>query len=141
MGNLHTISGLHYEMMRRCYNPKSIAFKQYGAKGIKVCEEWHDKENFKKVLYYTYNNSLQYGFSEKKLRELLETITVNMNFWDNGFDMLEELSSNNINDDFRQKVKSFLYWKDEEEKELWISILTKDLKCGISSFSQHIISA
>lgn len=48
MGNLNTISGLHYEMMRRCYNPKSIAFKQYGAKGIKVCEEWHDKENFKK---------------------------------------------------------------------------------------------
>lgn len=48
MGNLNTIGGLHYEMMRRCYNPKSIAFKQYGAKGIRVCEEWHDKENFKK---------------------------------------------------------------------------------------------
>ena len=24
-----------------------------------------NNENFKKVLYYTYNNSLQYGFSEK----------------------------------------------------------------------------
>ena len=48
MGSSNTIGGLHYEMMRRCYNPKSIAFKQYGAKGIRVCKEWHDKENFKK---------------------------------------------------------------------------------------------
>lgn len=48
MANLNSIGGLHYEMMRRCYNPKCIAFKDYGAKGIKVCDEWHDREVFKK---------------------------------------------------------------------------------------------
>ena len=48
MASLDTIGGLHYEMMRRCYNPKSIAFKSYGAKGIKVCEEWHNRDNFRK---------------------------------------------------------------------------------------------
>lgn len=48
MADLNSIGGLHYEMMRRCYNPKSIAFKSYGAKGIKVCEEWHDRDNFRK---------------------------------------------------------------------------------------------
>lgn len=48
MANLNSIGGLHYEMMRRCYNPKSIAFKSYGAKGIKVCNEWHNRDNFRK---------------------------------------------------------------------------------------------
>lgn len=48
MASLDTIGGLHYEMMRRCYNEKSVAYKDYGAKGITVCEEWHDRETFRK---------------------------------------------------------------------------------------------
>ena len=48
MANLDSIGGLHYEMMKRCYNEKSVAYKDYGAKGIKVCEEWHDREVFRK---------------------------------------------------------------------------------------------
>lgn len=28
-------------MICRCENPKHIAYKNYGAKGITVCEEWH----------------------------------------------------------------------------------------------------
>jgi len=47
MADLNTIGGIHYEMMRRCYNPKSIAFNQYGAAGIKVYGPWHDREVFK----------------------------------------------------------------------------------------------
>lgn len=37
---------VHYSMMQRCYNPKSISYKHYGAKGVTVCEEWHDFEGF-----------------------------------------------------------------------------------------------
>lgn len=48
MANLNTINGLHYEMMRRCYNKNSVSYKDYGARGIKVCDEWKDKEIFKK---------------------------------------------------------------------------------------------
>lgn len=48
MASLNAIGGLHYEMMRRCYNDKSVAYKDYGAKGIEVCEEWHDRETFRK---------------------------------------------------------------------------------------------
>lgn len=48
MANLDSIGGLHYEMMRRCYNEKSVAYKDYGAKGITVCLEWHDRETFRK---------------------------------------------------------------------------------------------
>ena len=41
------IGKLHYDMMRRCYSPKCIMYKDYGAKGITVCPEWHDRNVFR----------------------------------------------------------------------------------------------
>lgn len=35
-----------YDMMSRCYNSSDPVFKWYGARGIIVCEEWHDIRNF-----------------------------------------------------------------------------------------------
>ncbi|QEM43310.1 HNH endonuclease [Bacillus phage Chotacabras] len=29
-------------MKQRCYNPKRKRYEYYGARGIKVCDEWHD---------------------------------------------------------------------------------------------------
>lgn len=48
MASLNNLGGIHYEMMRRCYNKNCVAYKDYGAKGITVCDEWHNRENFKK---------------------------------------------------------------------------------------------
>lgn len=33
-------------MKLRCFNPKSISYPRYGARGISVCEEWMVFENF-----------------------------------------------------------------------------------------------
>lgn len=33
-------------MMNRCYNPNSRAWKRYGGRGIRVCEEWHSPKNY-----------------------------------------------------------------------------------------------
>lgn len=33
-------------MMARCNNPKGWGYAEYGAKGITVCERWHDFRNF-----------------------------------------------------------------------------------------------
>ena len=33
-------------MIQRCTNPKDKAYKDYGARGITVCEEWQDVRNF-----------------------------------------------------------------------------------------------
>ena len=33
-------------MMQRCYNTKGKKYRDYGARGIRVCERWHKFENF-----------------------------------------------------------------------------------------------
>lgn len=49
---------VYSSMIARCYNPKSISYKYYGAKGIKVCSQW--KRSFKSFV----NWSLQNGYND-----------------------------------------------------------------------------
>jgi DNA ligase-1 len=103
---------------------------------ISILQKNKDNENFRKVLKYTYDDNLQFGFSEKKLRNLLHEFTnKNENTWADGFDMLEKLATSNINDSLRNNVLTFLSCKSYEEQELWINVLTKDLRCNISGKS------
>ena len=51
MKRTHGLSGsliyLRFRAMHdRCSNPNAISFKNYGARGIKVCERWAKFENF-----------------------------------------------------------------------------------------------
>lgn len=36
---------IYNNMLDRCYNPSNPAYKDYGAKGVTVCEEWKNAEN------------------------------------------------------------------------------------------------
>lgn len=46
-------------MKERCYNPKRRAYQWYGAKGIKICDEWLDFNIFKDWAYKNgYNDNL-----------------------------------------------------------------------------------
>lgn len=45
-------------MMYRCYKENSTSYKNYGAKGIDVCEEWHIFENFYKDMFKGYSDKL-----------------------------------------------------------------------------------
>ncbi|WP_196037370.1 hypothetical protein [Anaerotruncus colihominis] len=45
-------------MKLRCYNPKAINYKHYGAKGISICEEW--LENFETFYSWAVSN----GYSD-----------------------------------------------------------------------------
>lgn len=38
-------------MMRRCYNPADHTYRYYGARGIQVCERWHDYWQFKQDMW------------------------------------------------------------------------------------------
>lgn len=43
------------QMKNRCLNPKGNRFKDYGARGITVCDEW--KNDFKAFYDWTMSNS------------------------------------------------------------------------------------
>lgn len=45
-GNCSKIYGIWASMIERCQNPKHKQFKDYGGRGITVCERWHSFENF-----------------------------------------------------------------------------------------------
>ena len=34
-------------MIARCENKKNENYRLYGARGVRVCEEWHDFTNFR----------------------------------------------------------------------------------------------
>ena len=40
------IYNVWYNMIRRCELPNDKSYNNYGARGIKVCEEWHDPGKF-----------------------------------------------------------------------------------------------
>ena len=44
-------------MKQRCYNPKTINYQYYGAKGVTVCEEW--KESFTSFYEWSISNGYQ----------------------------------------------------------------------------------
>ena len=44
----HPVYSIWNAMMQRCENPKFKHYKDYGGRGIKVCEEWKDLRNFAK---------------------------------------------------------------------------------------------
>ena len=46
-------------ILRRCYNPNNNAYRFYGAKGIKVCQEWIDDPR----LFYEW--SIANGYTDK----------------------------------------------------------------------------
>lgn len=100
-----------------------------------VLQKYKDDQDFTDILVLAYNDN-KYGFSKNKLRKELDRYKeYNSNFhsyWDNGFDMCEALATSNINNQLRDAVYSTLSAMSEDLQEVWIRVLTKDLKCGIS---------
>ena len=104
---------------------------------VQIIKDNANNETFVKLLKYTYADDKMYGFSDKKLRKALEELKDNQPVlatrWKDGFVMLDELASSNINDNMRELTYGFILSKDKDEQELWIRVLTKDLRCKSSS--------
>lgn len=45
-GNRSTAYSVWDSMKQRCLNPKNASYKNYGGRGITICERWMDFENF-----------------------------------------------------------------------------------------------
>lgn len=58
----HKMSGTRFyqiwcAMKQRCLYPKHNRFKSYGGRGITICNEWLDFQNFKQDMYKSYQKS------------------------------------------------------------------------------------
>ena len=94
-----------------------------------------NNENFKKVLEYTYNPFKKYGMSDKTINRLNQ---LKPSKWDDVFEMLDELSKSNINDELKLNVNLFLdkeenSWQSATIYDLYKCMLLKDLKIGCNS--------
>lgn len=71
-GKSHSrLSYIWYHMKDRCYNPDNLSYKNYGARGIRVCDEW--KENFLAFEKWALENGYKDGLS-------IDRIDVNGNY-------------------------------------------------------------
>lgn len=61
-------------MKSRCYNEKSSFYKDYGGRGIRICDEWLDKDN---GFISFYNWSMEVGYDENLS---IDRINVNGNY-------------------------------------------------------------
>ena len=87
-----------------------------------------ENELLKRVLEYTYNPYKKYGISEKILNSVSSDRTSSKDI----FELLDILSSSNINDSLRNEIGAFKnsngeYW------DIYGKMILKDLRCNISS--------
>lgn len=82
-----------------------------------------------KVLEYTLNPFKLYGITQKSI----SAVKGFSHKYSSIFELCDELASSNINDQLRNEVNLFLMGEpDENVRDLYIKILTKDLRCGVS---------
>lgn len=98
---------------------------------IEILKENKNNELLKMILEYTYNPFKKYKVTEKTIVAVTKYFPSK---WNDIFEVLDELSTSNINDKLRRELGYFLSSiKNEEEYKLYLKMLLKDLKCNISS--------
>lgn len=60
----HPLYGIWHQMKARCYNIKNISYKNYGAKGVTVCDEW--RNDFLSFYNWAIENGWQKGLQIDK---------------------------------------------------------------------------
>jgi len=59
LNNMVLDFNIWYSIKSRCYNKNHIHYKNYGGRGIRICEEWSKFKNFKEwALVNNYNDTL-----------------------------------------------------------------------------------
>ena len=54
-------------MKSRCYNPNSCNYKNYGARGIKICDEWLGKDGYNNFKKWSLENGYKKELSLDKI--------------------------------------------------------------------------
>lgn len=114
----------------------SAIFALQTAKGAiakkKVIEENRGNESFKKILYYALHPLLTYKVSEKTLKKV-RPLPAEEGFSDI-FSVCKTLSERRALDDITVRtVKGFLHDLPKEESDLYVKLLSKTLRLGVTA--------
>ena len=101
----HKLHGIWDNMKQRCYNPNSKSYADYGARGIKICQEWQDDfMNF-------YNWAMANGYKEGLT---IDRIDVNGNYEPNNCRWIAlSMQSDNRRDTVYIEYKGHRYTRKE----------------------------
>lgn len=95
-------------MIDRCENVKNKSYKNYGEKGISVCEEWHDVNNFYKwSKEHGYNLDLSIDRIDNKIGYCPENCR-----WVDKYTQNNNTSRNHIIT-YKGKTQTMAQWADE----------------------------
>ena len=98
-------------MKNRCYNPKDKRYKDYGARGIIICDRWLDIANFIEDMYPSYQEGLT-----------LDRIDVNGDYeLDNCRWAIASIQSQNTRDLYKHNKSGYrgVYWHNRDTR--WIA--------------------
>lgn len=103
------LDDIYFEMKRRCYDDHKPKYKEYGARGIKVCDEWLN--NKIKFFDWAINN----GYKENLT---IDRIDVNGNYEPSNckWSTQKEQANNrrtNINITYNGKTQTVMQWAEE----------------------------
>jgi len=102
---------------------------------LAIVEENRDNEHFTRLLYYACNPRLSYKVSEATLRRLIPAAWHTHQYRDI-FDVCNELSKRKaLDDETTFRVCSFLRTQNAGTQELYIKLLAKTLRLGITAKS------
>lgn len=103
---------------------------------LSVVRKYRDDNDFRLLLYYALNPLITYNLSEKTLRDMNDEKLVGTQnvFFSGVFDCCEYLSRlRAIDDATARQVAAFLLSFPEEEREIYIKLLSKTLRLGVTA--------
>ena len=56
-------------MKQRCYNPNNQHYSIYGGKGIKICDEWLNKNGLQNFIEWSLNNGYEDHLTIDRINE------------------------------------------------------------------------
>lgn len=103
------LDDIYFEMKRRCYDDRKPKYKDYGARGIRICDEWlNDKTKF-------FDWAMENGYKENLT---IDRIDIDGNYEPSNckWSTQKEQANNrrtNINITYKGKTQTVMQWAEE----------------------------
>lgn len=98
-----------------------------------ILKQHKNNKTLQKVLEYAYNPYKVYGVGKKSLEDVGQVDSKIDVKYNNIFDLLDFLASNNLNNGIKSDMISFINSEPVELQELYVKMILKDLRLGATA--------